>query len=82
MKLLEFYKQAEIEVIKKGYQKEIDFVEKRTFEQQSAYTFYWEYVYVVCNSGMKNQVAEKIFSDYKKQRIKFIRFHLGGGQYA
>ena len=76
MEIIEFYNQVKKDIIQKGYKPEIDIVENRTFEQQSSNIFYWEYVYVVCNSGMKNQIAEKIFSNYKKIGISAINHPL------
>lgn len=61
MKILEFYNQAKQDIIQKGYQKEIDWVESRQFDDQNVTTFFGEYMYVVINSGMKNQVAENIY---------------------
>ena len=61
MKIIEFYNQAKQNIIQKGYQKEIDWVENRQFNDQNITTFFGEYMYVVINSGMKNQVAEGIY---------------------
>jgi len=72
MKILEFYNQAESEVIKNGYAKEITMVECRKFEDQTPRTLFFEFVYVVCNSGMRNQVAEKIYKNYVKNGISAI----------
>ena len=72
MNLIEFYKDAETEVIKKGYTKEITMVECRKFEDQTPRNLFFEFVYVVCNSGMKNQVAEKIYANYIKNGISAI----------
>ena len=64
--LVAFYNRAKAFVISKGYQEEIDIVNNRTFESQDEFDFLSEYIYVVLNAGMKNQVAEKIFARYCK----------------
>ena len=64
MELIEFYNQAKQDIIQKGYKHEIEIVENRKFEDNTPDNFLKEYVYVVCNSGMKNQVAEIIFRTY------------------
>ena len=76
MTLKEFFELAEQEVITQGFQQEIDLVEKRTFNDQTSGDFFREYVYVVCNSGMKNKVAEKIFQDYMWKGIQAIKHSL------
>lgn len=74
--LIDFYTKAKKKVIDAGYRKEIEMVEKRTFDDMEPVVFYWEYIYVVCNSGMKNQVAEKIFNNYKKRGLVAINHPL------
>jgi len=61
MKIVEFYNQAKKDIILKGYQNEIDWVESRQFKDQNVTTFFGEYMYVVINSGMKNQIADSIY---------------------
>ena len=70
--ILQFYTHAKQEVIKAGYQKEIDFVEKRRFSDIKPLDFLQEYVYVVINSGMKNQVANKIYRQYREKGSSVI----------
>jgi len=72
MKIIEFYNQAKQNIIQKGYKQEIDYVEKRYFDDGTPYNFQKEFVYVVCNSGMKNQVAEKIYKNYLENGISAI----------
>ena len=72
MKLIEFYNQAKKDIIQKGYKQEIDYVENRKFKDITVDDFFREYVYVVCNSGMKNQIAEKIFRNYLKVGLDAI----------
>jgi hypothetical protein len=47
-------------LINKGYDWEIDWSEDLDQCEDSA-TFCQEFIWVVCNSGMKNQIAEKIY---------------------
>lgn len=46
------------------YSKEVEYVRHRTFETQTAESFFIEYVFVVLSTGMKNQVVEKIMHRY------------------
>ena len=46
------------------YSKEVEYVKQRTFEAQTAESFFIEYVFVVLSTGMKNQVVEKIMLRY------------------
>lgn len=71
--LFQFYTFAKREVIKAGYQQEIDVVEERRFEEQTADDFFFEYVWVVLNSGMKNKVALKIYENAKKIGMDAIK---------
>ena len=59
-----------------GYKQEIDYVEERRFSDITAEIFQWEFVYVVLNSGMKNQVAEKIFQNYVKIGLDAVKHPL------
>lgn len=61
MEIIEFYNQAKRDIVQKGYEKEIGWVEQRKFSDQNVTTFFGEYMYVVINSGMKNQIAESIY---------------------
>lgn len=65
--LFEFYHNAKRYVIGHGFKEEIDIVEQRTVEQQDATSFFFEYVFVVLNSGMKNQIAEKIYKRFLEE---------------
>ena len=64
MNLIAFYNFAKTVCISEGFKEEIDMVESRTFDKMSKEDFFREYVFVVCNSGMKNQIATKIFEKY------------------
>lgn len=76
MKIIEFYNQAKKDIIQKGYQKEIDFVEQRKFDDITSGEFFWQYVYVVFNAGMKNQVAESMYRKFVESGIDAVK-HLG-----
>lgn len=59
---LKEYKKIKNLVIDRGYQWEIEMVEKLLENPcRSADHFSHEAIWVICNSGMKNQIAEKIF---------------------
>ena len=64
MKLEDFWELYD-EVVDNGYQKEIDWQENLK-PCGDADTFLQEYIWVVLNSGMKNQVARKIYERIKK----------------
>ncbi len=74
--LKQLYETAKKEVLKSKYAWEVNLVEKRVFEEQTPKDFLIEYVFVVCYSGMKNQVAEKIFERYMEQGIVAIKHPL------
>ena len=56
----EKYLDLKAEIIKKGYSDEVDWAEDLKQCTDSA-TFCQQFIWVVCNSGMKNQVAFKIY---------------------
>ncbi|MFW9971721.1 MAG: hypothetical protein ACFFDF_16130 [Candidatus Odinarchaeota archaeon] len=62
--LLIYFKIKQI-LIEKGYSKEIEWISNiPNIENIDKKIFFREYVWVVINSGMKNQVAEKIFKEF------------------
>jgi len=65
-KLIEFWGQAEKYCLD-NFGKEVDTVEKRFFVASNAPSFFFEYVFVVLNSGMKNQIAEKIYHHFLEE---------------
>ena len=70
---VDFYKKAKDEVIVHGYDKEVDWATKVRFDKMTLENFSHEYVWVVCNSGMRNQVAKKIFDRFMKSGdLKYI----------
>ena len=53
------------EIIEKGYSKEIEWCDNiPNLKELDKTSFFREYVWVVISSGMKNQVAEKIFKNF------------------
>lgn len=56
-----FFSHAKQDIVKQGYQWEIDVCNKRYFSTRKPIDFLNEYAFVVLNTGMKNQVAEKMF---------------------
>lgn len=63
-KLGRFYTTAKKYCIDNGFAQEIEFVTnniRHGFEQQTSEHFLLQYMYVVINSGMKNQIAEDIY---------------------
>jgi len=63
--LLEIYEYIKKEVIKKGFEKEINWYKTLpSLDQVTKWFFFREYVWVVLNSGMKNKIAEKIFATF------------------
>ena len=72
MSLLNFYKKAKEYCIQNGYRGEIDFVDHRVFDDQTADDLLREFVFVVCNSGMKSRVAQGIFNDYMEHGLSAI----------
>lgn len=64
-RLLAVYDKAKEYVMDDSYYfKEVEYVRQRTFEGQTAESFFIEYVFVVLSAGMKNQVVEKIMHRY------------------
>jgi len=61
-----FYEDARAFCYRNGYRDEIEVVRNRQFRDQTPKTFLIEYVYVVLNAGMKNQVAEQIFGNFMR----------------
>ena len=63
-KVGQFYTTAKKYCIDHGGAQEIEFVTnnvRKGFENQTADNFFKQYMYVVINSGMKNQIAEDIY---------------------
>lgn len=65
MDVLDFYYRAYNDVVKRGYGAEIDYIDAiKPIHEQNPHTFFLEYVWVVLNAGMKEQVARKIYEQY------------------
>lgn len=73
MRLDQFYRKAKEYCIRQGYQKEIDLVENRKFEDVDSKHFFWEYTFVVFNTGMKNQVAESMYRKFASEGIGAVK---------
>ena len=58
-----------------GYASEIDYIDSlKPIEEQDAHMFFLEYVWVVLNAGMKEQVARNIYNRYCENfNINFVR---------
>jgi hypothetical protein len=64
----ELFYQAYDTVCQRGYSDEIEYVRNiKRFEDQDAVTFFQEYVWVVLNAGMKEQVARGIYDRYMEK---------------
>ncbi len=64
MNIIDFFSNALDFCIKNGYEEEIDHVRTNYFDDSvEAKHFLNAFVYVVLNTGMKNQVAEKIYRE-------------------
>lgn len=63
--ILKLYHKIKQDIIEKGHLKEIEWINNLpNIEKLNKTIFFREYVWVVINSGMKNQVAEKIFENF------------------
>lgn len=62
--IIPFFKEAKQFCIEKGCGWELDMVFRRTWEQAQPDHFFAQYVFVVLNAGMKNQVAQKIYEKF------------------
>lgn len=63
--ILVFFYNAYTSIIDCGYGSEIDYIDSiNPIEKQDPYTFFLEYIWVVLNAGMKEQVARKIYERY------------------
>lgn len=70
--IIRIYHRIKNELIKKGYKGEIQWYEEIIpLENLTSFSFFREYTFVVISSGMKNQVAEKIFKNFWGYGITF-----------
>jgi len=70
--LLKFYYMARDKILVEGYGWELEICERRTFDQTRPIDFLNEYVFVLCNAGLRNQAAQKIFDAWKNEGAKAI----------
>jgi len=68
MNLIEFYKHAKKVCIAEGYEKEIQMVEERKFDQINSDDFFREYAWVVISSGISNKAAISVFTKLMETR--------------
>ena len=65
MNLLKYYDEARNFILDSQYKAEMEWCENRPpFNDIDAETFFFEYVYVVLNAGMKEQIARKMYERY------------------
>ncbi len=62
--IIPFFNTAKEYCISKGYEWEINKVRDRYFKNLKIEDFLRQYIFVVISSGMRNQVAEKIFNKF------------------
>ena len=72
MDIVSFYLKAKEFCIQNGYRGEIDLVETRKLDEQTADDFGREFMYVILNSGMNNKIAQGIYRAAIKHGIKAI----------
>lgn len=68
-KALPFYEVAKQYCIQHGYEWELKLVRERSFKDVDAEQFFLDYVFVVLNAGMKNQVAQKIYERFLESKL-------------
>lgn len=71
---IEFYRSVKQYVIGRGYQGDIDFYEKTRFESFSAINFLEQFTWVVLSTGMKNQVAQKMYDRLWSEGIGTVKY--------
>lgn len=64
MSVTDFYFNAKNELLKSEYINEINFYRNIKFEDIDAIDFFHEYVWVVLNSGFREQAARKVFDNF------------------
>lgn len=67
--LIDFYHEAKRFCIAQGYEYEIKAVRERKFADCDAEEFFCQYIYVILNSGMNNQWAEKKYELFFKNNL-------------
>ena len=65
MNILEFYYKAYDVIIESGYADEVDWADSiKDVSHITSEEFFLEYVWVVLNAGMKEQIAKNIYANY------------------
>ena len=77
MNLIEFYKHAKKVCISEGFEKEIQMVEERRFDQITSDDFFREYAWVIINSGISNKAAISVFRKLMETRNIDVVKHPG-----
>jgi len=75
--LIDFYNHAKKVCIAEGFQKEIQMVEDRKFEQINSTYFFREYAWVVISSGISNKAAISVFTKLMDTRNIDVVKHPG-----
>ena len=61
-----FYEAAKKEITVRGYAGEAEYVNNLHFNKLEVKELFYQYVFVVVSSGMKNQVAMKIYDKFRR----------------
>lgn len=78
MELLDYYNNARSFILDSEYKSEMQWCENRPpFNETNKETFFLEYIYVVLNAGMREQVARKIYERFLKELDFNVIGHLG-----
>lgn len=78
MDILTYYQRAKNHIFNSEYIKEYEWCLKREpFENCTPETFFFEYVYVVLNAGMKEQIVRKIYENFCKDLDINVIGHIG-----
>lgn len=78
MDILTYYQDAKNYVLSTEYKQEYEWcLNREPFEKCTSETFFFEYVYVVLNAGMKEQIARKIYEKFCKDLDINTIGHLG-----
>lgn len=74
---LDFYQRAYAYVVSAGFHREIEYTRQLRFDKVNDEIFLMEYAFVVLSAGMKNQVAQRIFSKFTKNLDPMVVGHIG-----
>ncbi|MCK9591832.1 MAG: hypothetical protein M0Q91_07480 [Methanoregula sp.] len=74
----QFFLKADNYLMENNFEWEIDFVRNiKPLEEQEDWYFYYQYVWVVLNAGMKEQIAHKICDRFFEEKRFEVIGHLG-----